>query len=116
MALPQESVARQVRVAIQSFDHRSLWAVHAADASIVLAGLTVGPARLDELASHGALIWSPTQATVTQALLDEAHDAGLMVIPWTVNDPNDMRRLIDMGIDGLITDRPDILVLLLTAD
>ncbi len=39
----------------------------------------------------------------------EARALGLAVIPWTANDPADMARLIDLGIDGLITDRPDLL-------
>jgi glycerophosphoryl diester phosphodiesterase len=42
-------------------------------------------------------------------LLKEAHGLGLRVIPWTVNEPADMRRLIDDGVNGLISDRPDLL-------
>ena len=37
-----------------------------------------------------------------------AHDAGLLVIPWTVNEPDDMRSLLALGVDGIITDRPDL--------
>jgi glycerophosphoryl diester phosphodiesterase len=40
-------------------------------------------------------------------LLKEAQDAGLKVVPWTVNEPADMDRLIGWGVDGLITDYPD---------
>ncbi|HWO64852.1 MAG TPA: glycerophosphodiester phosphodiesterase [Umezawaea sp.] len=43
----------------------------------------------------------------TKALVDEAHRAHLKVIPWTVNDPATMNKLIDDGVDGLITDYPD---------
>ena len=39
--------------------------------------------------------------------IDEAHRAHLKVIPWTVNDPATVNKLIDDGVDGLITDYPD---------
>ena len=39
--------------------------------------------------------------------MDQAHDLGIGVIPWTVDDTATMQSLIDTGIDGLITDRPD---------
>ena len=42
-----------------------------------------------------------------EAALRQAQQLGLKVIPWTVNEPADMARLIDWGVDGLITDYPD---------
>jgi glycerophosphoryl diester phosphodiesterase len=46
---------------------------------------------------------------VTRAMVEEAHELGIPVIPWTVNDETTMRKLIDDGVDGIITDYPDVL-------
>jgi glycerophosphoryl diester phosphodiesterase len=42
-------------------------------------------------------------------LIDAVHRAGAHIHLWTVNEPDDMRRFIDMGVDGIVTDRPDLL-------
>lgn len=97
------------RVVIQSFDHRSLWAIRAVDPDIRLAALTFrGPPDLAGYALRGADIWSPNFNEATPGRIEEAHELGLLVIPWTVNDPDDMTALLDSGADGLITDRPDV--------
>jgi glycerophosphoryl diester phosphodiesterase len=56
----------------------------------------------------GGTIWSPYFGDVDEAKIREAHSLGLKVIVWTVNQPEQIRRMLDLGVDGLITDRPDI--------
>jgi glycerophosphoryl diester phosphodiesterase len=57
----------------------------------------------------GGAIWSPLYRDIDAASVAEAHRLGLTVVTWTVNDPKDMAALIDMGVDGIISDRPDLL-------
>ncbi len=52
--------------------------------------------------------WSPAFEDLTQDQVAEAHELGLRVVPWTVNTPQDMARLTGWGVDGIITDRPDL--------
>ncbi|WP_156759743.1 glycerophosphodiester phosphodiesterase family protein [Microbacterium karelineae] len=47
-------------------------------------------------------------AVTSRRLLDAAHRQGVEVHVWTVNEPADMRRLVDLGVDGIVTDRADL--------
>lgn len=57
-------------------------------------------------AAQGYDVVSPTFRSVTPAMIAEAHELGLPVIPWTVNTVADMERLLDLGVDGIISDYP----------
>ncbi|ROR90053.1 glycerophosphoryl diester phosphodiesterase [Nocardioides aurantiacus] len=60
-------------------------------------------------ASLGFDALSPSRSSLTPDLVDQAHAAGLRVLPYTVDDAPTMRLLVDLGVDGLITNRPDVL-------
>jgi len=57
----------------------------------------------------GGRIWSPYHGDLSADALEEAHALGLTVVPWTVNNETDMRRLVAWGVDGIISDYPDLL-------
>ena len=63
-------------------------------------------APIAAVAAEGGPVWTPGFETLTEADVQEAHALGLSVLPWTVNQPADMRRLIAWGVDGLISDSP----------
>jgi glycerophosphoryl diester phosphodiesterase len=75
------------------------------------SGRRLGPALLRRLRGRAAQI--PPQVArrplTTAALLDTAHEAGLAVHVWTVNDPRHMSALLDAGVDGIITDQAETL-------
>lgn len=112
------------RVALQSFDWRAPrhlrrirpgiaagWLTDArtvADAPLWLGRHVTDMAYVPEaVAAEGGGTWAPHHPDLTEDLLDRAHDLGLQVIPWTVNAAEDIQRLMDWGVDGLITDWPD---------
>jgi len=55
----------------------------------------------------GGRIWSPYFSDVDQTKVDEAHALGQSVVVWTVNKPEDIEKMLDLGVDGIISDRPD---------
>ncbi len=58
----------------------------------------------------GGTIWSPEFRDLDAAKLAEARALGLKVVVWTVNDPAQIAKLLDMGVDGIISDRPDLVL------
>lgn len=67
----------------------------------------VGGKRLPEVVkAAGGTVWSPYFTQLTQDDLDLAHELGLVVNVWTVNSHEDLKRMKNMGVDGVITDYP----------
>ncbi|MBK5293561.1 MAG: glycerophosphodiester phosphodiesterase [Acidobacteriia bacterium] len=100
------------RVMIQSFDFRTLHAAKALAPEIRRSALYSGPPRdLIALTREAeANILSPEFRLVTEEMVRAAHQAGFTVVPWTANTPGDWKRLLDAGVDAIISDDPAALI------
>jgi len=107
----------ETRVVLQSFDFRTLLAMKKLAPEIALSALYEGaPKDFVTIAKEaGAGIVSPTFRLVTPEQVRAAHAAGLQVLPWTANRPEDWTRLAGAGVDGIITDDPAALIAWLAA-
>ena len=128
----QEGMA--ARVTIQSFDWRTLQIVQRIAPEIPTVYLSVQQRSLDNIwadksagspwtagfhyKDHGSVVkmvkaaggtaWSPFVGDLTDVTLNEAHALGIRVVVWTVNAATQIGTLLDLGVDGIISDRPDI--------
>ena len=101
------------RVIIQSFDFRTLQYLHEKYPLVKTAMLIEGFDKrgLDnQLKALGFLpsIYSPEYSLVTEELVKSCHDQNIKVIPWTVNDKATIERLKGLGVDGIISDYPNL--------
>lgn len=99
------------RVNIQSFDFRILQYYHQTYPKVTLSMLVDNAAnanaQLENLGFQPA-IYSPYFVALTAKIVSELQDKGMKVIPWTVNSEEQMTNLLDMGVDGIITDYPNL--------
>jgi glycerophosphoryl diester phosphodiesterase len=103
----------QNRVTIQSFDPRPLQYLNSQNYPVKLALLVESQTNFE--AAIGNLgfiptIYSPYYRLVNKKLMAFATQTGMQVIPWTVNDTDDMEKLVALGVQGIITDYPDRLL------
>lgn len=99
------------RSMIQSFDPAILNALYAIDPSLKL-GLLVANVKgfeknMRRLVFTQLYAYNPYYKLVSKKLLKAAHDKKIKVIPWTINEENTMLKLLQMGVDGIISDYPD---------
>jgi glycerophosphoryl diester phosphodiesterase len=98
------------KACIQSFDPRALEAVHTLNNQLTTALLIENTLDLEKNLARLTFqpsIYSPYFKLVTAELVRTCHQKGIKVIPWTVNDPTDMKLMIQLGVDGIITDYPN---------
>ena len=103
----------QERVIIQSFDFRTLQYLHEKYPSVMTAMLIEDFDKRglkDQLKALGFLptIYSPEYSLVTEELVKSCHEQKIKVIPWTVNDKATIERLKTLGVDGIISDYPNL--------
>ena len=123
----------QQRASVQSFDWRTLQIVQREAPDIATVYLTAQRDFMDNIRATessspwtaglhvsafggsiprmvraaGGAVWSPYYADVTPQSLNDAHQLGLKVIVWTVNEASEIQRMIALGVDGIISDYPD---------
>jgi glycerophosphoryl diester phosphodiesterase len=98
------------RATARSFDHRSVRAIRTLvpdlPTGLLVAGTGVlSPGRLAREASSS--MYCPDFEFLDEAQVRDAHAAGVRVVPWTVNQPEEWERLLAWGVDGITTDYPD---------
>lgn len=97
---------------LQSFDFRPLQILHKKYPGITTALLMGGndkrtlAQQLEEL-GYNPEIYSPHYSAVTKELVAECHQRNMKLVPWTVNTVEEMKKMKDLGVDGIITDYPD---------
>lgn len=96
------------RAVIQSFDYRTLKIVEKEAPEIETVYLTEAedsdPAKV---AALGAKIWSPDAKAMTPAKVAQAKQLGMRIVVWTANQPHEIDAMIDLGVDGIISDYPE---------
>ena len=98
------------RTIIQSFDPRTLQWMRKKYPKVKLALLVENlwsPQTNIRRLGFIPAIYSPNYPLVNAALMKYAWSKGMQVIPWTVNEPADIRKLLEMPVDGIISDYPD---------
>jgi glycerophosphoryl diester phosphodiesterase len=102
------------RVIVSSFGLPTIDRVHALAPGLATGLLTfldpIGPKAIELAAGRGHVAVHPHVATVDEAYVVLAHDHGLAVNVWTVDDAEQIRRLADWGVDGIVTNVPDVAV------
>ena len=100
------------RITLQSFDAKVLREIHQQNPEIPISYLTevsTGIVRAVRVLGFTPSVYSPNYRTLRKNTVDEAHARNVKVIPWTVNSVDLFEKMIGLGVDGMITDYPDLI-------
>jgi glycerophosphoryl diester phosphodiesterase len=101
------------RVIIQSFDLRALQYFHKAYPHVTLSLLVENeenPDKMVKALGFKPAIYSPEYHLLKPKNLEWLHSRGIRVVPWTVDDADEIKILLEMKVDGIITDYPDLII------
>ncbi len=98
------------RTWVRSFDHRCVRRLRQLEPGLTGVVLVEGTTPVDPAAvvwAADAQVYAPDFRFLDEEQVRQCRDAGIRVVPWTVNDPADWARLVGWGVDGITTDYPD---------
>ena len=101
------------RLVVQSFDVRALEYIHKKWPQVILSYLTEDQDNIVDILSKLSfkpVWWSPNHEVVTRTNVAYCHGLGIKVVPWTVDDPEEIQRMVDVGSDAIISNYPDRLI------
>lgn len=101
------------RLIVQTFDTRTLEYLHENYPGTILSYLTEDETDIETILSQISFKpewWSPNYQVVTPENVKYCHKHGIKVVPWTVDDPEEIRRMADCKVDAIISNYPDRLI------
>lgn len=105
-----EGLGIENKTTIQSFDHECLEYAHSLNPSLKIVILVEDDNSLEyhlKQISFLPYAYSPDFHLITKELVAACHKKNIKIIPWTVNEISDINKMIELGVDGIISDYPD---------